>query len=86
MISKCDYSSSVVIPSVVAHVVALLKSYFPDLDLELLHKDYPFGDDEEHEWDALINNAYDFAQYFMSQYDFSMANDQDDEGSPGAQP
>jgi hypothetical protein len=54
--------------------------------LELLHKDYPFEDDEEQERDALINNVYDTIQYFMSQYDFSAPNDQDDEGSPGVQP
>jgi hypothetical protein len=42
MLFKHDYSSSTVISSVVAHVVALLKSYVPDLDPELLHKDYPF--------------------------------------------
>jgi hypothetical protein len=29
---------------------------------------------------------YDTAPYFVSQYDFSMVNDQDDEGSPGVQP
>jgi hypothetical protein len=49
-------------------------------------EDYPFEDDEEQEWDALINIMYDTAQYFVSQYDFSVVNDQDDEGSPGAQP
>jgi hypothetical protein len=42
MLFEHDYSSSTVISSVVAHVVALLKSYVPDLDPELLHKDYPF--------------------------------------------
>jgi hypothetical protein len=42
MLSERDYSSSAVISSVVAHTVALLKSYVPDLDLELLRKDYPF--------------------------------------------
>jgi hypothetical protein len=57
-----------------AHAVALLKSYVPDLDPELLHKDYPFGDNGEQERDALINSLYDPAQFFMSQYDFFMAN------------
>jgi hypothetical protein len=49
-----------------AHAVALLKSYVPDLDPELLHKDYPFGDNGEQERDALINSLYDPAQFFMS--------------------
>jgi hypothetical protein len=66
MLSEWDYSSSVVIFSVVAHAVVLLKSYVPDLDQKLLCKDYPFGDDEEQEQDALINSVYDPAQFFMS--------------------
>jgi hypothetical protein len=53
---------------------------------ELLCRDFPFGDDKEQEWDALINIVYDPAQFFVSQYDFSMANDQEDEGSPSVQP
>jgi hypothetical protein len=47
MLSEHDYSSSTVISSVVAHIVLLLKSYVPNLDPELLHKDYPFEEDEE---------------------------------------
>jgi hypothetical protein len=60
----------------------LLKRYTPDLDRELLHRDYQFDDDEE--WDALIDSMYDTAQHFVSQYNFSVVNDQDDKGSPGA--
>jgi hypothetical protein len=29
---------------------------------------------------------YDTTQYFMSQYDLSVANDQEDDVNPGAQP
>jgi chromosome segregation ATPase len=47
MLSEHDYSSSTVISSVVAHAVALLKSYVPDLDTKLLCRDYPFDDDDE---------------------------------------
>jgi hypothetical protein len=57
MLSERDYYSSAVISSVVDHPVALLKSYVPDLDPELLCKDYPFGGDEEQERDALINSV-----------------------------
>jgi hypothetical protein len=79
MLFGWDCSSSIVISSVVAHEVALVKSYILDLDLELLRKDYPFEDDEER--DTLIDNVFETAQYFVSQYDFSVVNDQD---SPGA--
>jgi hypothetical protein len=82
MLSEHDYSSSVMISSVVAHAVPLLKSYLSDLDIELLQQDYPFDDDEER--DALIDSVYDTAQHFMSQYDFCVVNDQGDKGSPGA--
>jgi hypothetical protein len=83
MLSEWEYSSSVMISSAVAHVAVLSKSYTPDLDIELLHRDYPFDDDDK--WDTLIDSMYDIAQHFVSQYDFSIVNDQDDKGSPGAQ-
>jgi hypothetical protein len=73
MLSKHDYSSSEVISSAVAHVVALLKSYVPDLDTELLRRDYPLDNDDEQ--DALIDSVYHTAQFFVSQNDFSIAND-----------
>jgi hypothetical protein len=82
-LSEHDYSSSTVISSVVAHVVVLLKSHTPDLNTELLHRDFLFANDEER--DALIDIVYDTSQHFVSQYDFSAINDQDDNGSPGAQ-
>jgi hypothetical protein len=82
MLSERYYSSSMVISSAVAHVVALLKSYVPDLDAELHRRDYPLEDDNER--DAIIDSVYETAQNFVSQYDFSVVNDQDDEGSPGA--
>jgi hypothetical protein len=78
LLSEHNYSSSTV-----AHAVALLKSYVPNLDPEVLCKDYPFEDDDEQ--DSLIDSMYDTAQYFVSQYDFSVFNDQGDEGSPGTQ-
>jgi hypothetical protein len=45
-----------VISSAVAHTTVLLKSHAPDLDIELLRRDFPFVDDEE--WDALIDSVY----------------------------
>jgi hypothetical protein len=71
----------VVISSVVAHVVALLKSHTPDLDVEKLWRDFLFDNDEER--DALVDSVYDTAQHYVSQYDFSILNESDDNGSPG---
>jgi hypothetical protein len=84
MLSKQDYSSLTVISSIVAHTVAPLKSYSPDLDTKLLRRDYHFDDDDKR--DALIDSLYDTAQHFVSQYDFSVVNDPGDNGSPGTQP
>jgi hypothetical protein len=83
MLFEHNSSSSTVISSAVAHLVALLKSYTPDLDPEPLRKDYPFEEDEER--DMLIYNIFEIAQYFVSQYNFSVVNDQDGQGSPGTQ-
>jgi hypothetical protein len=66
----------------VAHVVTLLKSHTPDLDTEKLRRDFPFDNDEER--DALFDSVYDTTQHFVSQYDFSVLNESDDNGSPGA--
>jgi hypothetical protein len=66
----------------VAHDVALLKSHTPDLDAEKLRRDFPYDNDEE--WHALVDSVYNTAQYFVSQYDFSVTNESDDNGSPGA--
>jgi hypothetical protein len=41
-----------------------------------------YEDDEEQ--GTLIYIVYETGQYFVSQYDFSIVNDQGDEGSPGA--
>jgi hypothetical protein len=59
MLSEHNYSSSMVISSAVAHAVALLKSHTLDLDIELLHRDFLYADDEER--DALIDSVYDTA-------------------------
>jgi hypothetical protein len=64
----------------VAHAVALMKSHTLDLDTKKLRRDFPFDNDEEQ--DALVNSVYDTAQHFVSQYDFSIFNESDDNGSP----
>jgi hypothetical protein len=82
MLSKRDFSSSTVISSAVAHDVALLKSHTLDLDIEKFWRDFPFDNDEER--DALVDSVYDTTQHFISQYDCSVLNESDDNGSPGA--
>jgi hypothetical protein len=69
-----------VITSVVANAAALFKSHVPDLDIEILHKDFPI-DDTEHE--ALAHNAYDAVHDFVSFYVFSNLAKADDDKSPG---
>jgi DNA repair protein RadC len=83
MLSERYYSSSVVISSIVEHVVELLKSNMPDLDTEQLHRNFLF-DNNDDERDALINGVYGTVQYFVSQYDFAVVNDHDDNGNPDA--
>jgi hypothetical protein len=75
MLFEQDHSSSVVISLVVVHAVALLKSYKPDLDLELLRKEYPVKDDKER--DTLIDSMFKTAQHFVHQYEFFVVDDQD---------
>jgi hypothetical protein len=71
----------VVNSSAVAHAVALVKSHMPDFDAEILRRDFPINDEE---WDALVDSVYDTTQYFVSQYDFSVLAESDDNASPGA--
>jgi hypothetical protein len=52
-----------VISSAVGHAVALFKNHLPDLDMEILHKDFII-DDMTHE--TLVASAYDAAQDFVS--------------------
>jgi hypothetical protein len=67
------------ISSAVANIVALFKNHLPDLDVEILHKDFTIDDAE---WEALANSAYDAAHDFVSLYDFSSFAESDDNNSP----
>jgi hypothetical protein len=80
MFTERDTSSSEVMALAVAHTVGLLKSYVPDLDLELLHKEYQCETDAER--DVLVDGTFDASQHFMFSYDFSMICDH---SSPGNQ-
>jgi hypothetical protein len=59
--------------------MALLKSHLPDLDMELLHKDFAI---DEAKCEVLTNGAYDAAHKFASSYDFfSLAEFKDNDST-----
>jgi hypothetical protein len=78
VLSKHEASSSMVITLAVANATSLFKSHTPDLDMEILRKDFPI-DDEERE--ALAHSAYDATHDFVSLYDFSGLAETDDDKS-----
>jgi hypothetical protein len=66
------------ISTAVANAMALLKSHLPDLDVELLHKDFAV---DEAKREALTSGAYDAAHEFVSSYDFSRLVESEDNDS-----
>jgi hypothetical protein len=76
---KREDSSIMIISTVVAKAMALLKSHLPDLDVELLRKDFAV---DEAEREALTNGTYDVAHEFASSYDFSSLAKSEDNDSP----
>jgi hypothetical protein len=78
-LSKCEDSSVLMISMAVVNAMALLKSHLPDLDVELLCKDFAV---DEAEREALTNGAYDAAHEFASSYDFSSLAESDNNDSP----
>jgi hypothetical protein len=71
----------VVISSAVTNAIALMKNHLPDLDMEILHKEFTVDDAEQ---ETLVNNNCDAAQDFVSLYDFSYLVESDDNTSPRA--
>jgi hypothetical protein len=67
-LSKREDSSILMISTILANAMALLKSHLPDLDVELLCKDFAV---DEADREALTSGAYDTAHEFASSYDFS---------------
>jgi hypothetical protein len=67
-LSKREDSSMLMISTAVANAIPLLKSHVPDLDIELLRKDFTV---DEVEREVLTNGTYDAAYEFTSSYDFS---------------
>jgi hypothetical protein len=81
VLSKRELSSSIVISSAVANAMALVKSHLPDIDMEILRKDFTVGDVER---EALVNSAYDFTHDFVFLYDLSGLTESDDNNCPRA--
>jgi hypothetical protein len=78
-LSKREDSSMLMISMVVVNAMALLKSHLPDLDVELLCKDFAV---DEAEREALTSDAYDAAHEFASYYDFSSLAESEDNDNP----
>jgi hypothetical protein len=78
-LSKREDSSVLMVSTAVANAMALLKSYLPDLEVELLRKDFVV-DEAEHE--ALTSGAYDVTHEFTSSYDFSRLVESEDNDNP----
>jgi hypothetical protein len=79
VLSKREDSFILMISTIVANAMALLKSHLPDLDLELMRKEFAV---DEAECEALTSSAYDAAHEFASSYDFSSLAEFKDNDSP----
>jgi hypothetical protein len=62
-----------------ANAMTLFKNHLPDLDMEILRKDFTIDDVKR---EAVANSAYDTAYEFVSLYDFSSLTESDDNNSP----
>jgi hypothetical protein len=80
---KREFSSLAVISLAVANAIALVKNHVPDFDVEILQIDFTI-DEGGGGREALVDSAYDITHYFVSQYDFSVLPESDDNASPSA--
>jgi hypothetical protein len=79
MLSRHEDSSVLMISMAVANAMALLKSHLPDLDVDLLCKDFAV---DEAECEVLTSGAYNATHEFASSYDFSSRAKSEDNDSP----
>jgi hypothetical protein len=77
-LAKREGSANMMISSAVAHTVVLFKNHLPDLNVEILRQDFTVDDAER---EALVSNAFDAAQDFVSSYDFTSLVESDDNDS-----
>jgi hypothetical protein len=80
-LSKRERVSSDMISLVVDNAMALMKNHIPDLDTEILRKDFSVNEVVRK---PLVNSTYDAAHDFVSLYDFSSLAESDDNNSPRA--
>jgi hypothetical protein len=78
-LAKREGSANMMISSAVAHTAPLFKNHLPDLNVEILLQDFTVDDAER---EALVSNAFDAAQDFVSSYDFTSLVESDDNDSP----
>jgi hypothetical protein len=78
-LSKHEDSSVLMILKVVANAMALLKSHLPDLDVELLRKDFAV---DEAEREVLTSGTYVATHEFSSSYELSSLAESEDNDSP----
>jgi hypothetical protein len=69
------------ISSAVANAMALVKNHMLEFDTKSLRRDFTI---DKVGWEALVDSTYDTAHYFVSQYDFSVLPESDDNASPDA--
>jgi hypothetical protein len=69
------------ISSAVGNAMELMKNYLPNLDVEILRKDFTIDDAV---WETLVNSTYDATRDFVSLYDFCSLAESDDNNSPEA--
>jgi hypothetical protein len=68
-----------VISTAVVNTAAIFKNHLPDLDVEIIRKDFTIDDAER---EALANSTYDVSHEFGFLYDFSSLVKSDDNTSP----
>jgi hypothetical protein len=73
-----EISSKMMISMAVAHDAALFRNHLPDLDVEILRKDFVV---DEVARETLVASAYDAAQDFVSSYDFTSLTESEDNDS-----
>jgi hypothetical protein len=78
-LSKHEDSSVLIILTAMTNAIVLPKSHLPDLDVELMRKDFVV-DKAKHE--ALTSGVYDAVHEFASSYDFSSLAKSKDNDSP----